>query len=110
MTPHEVLVGADLVLSDESKWTKRALAINNTGENVFPEAVDACKWCLIGAVQCVMFRAGPVFDEPHVVMDRANDALKAAIHSKLVVCFNDDDATKFADVKRALAVAIEATK
>lgn len=110
MTAHDVLVGADALLSDESKWLKGVMGMNADGNSVLPESDEACKWCLMGAVHRMMLKAGPIFSEPHVVLDSTVDALRRVIGSPMVICFNDADTTKFSDVKLALSRAIEATK
>lgn len=46
----ETLIQARELLSDESKWGKGALAVNHNGHYVNPHNVDACRWCLAGAI------------------------------------------------------------
>ena len=38
------------LLSDESKWTQGVTAKNDCGQLVAPDSVEACCWCLMGAV------------------------------------------------------------
>lgn len=38
------------LLSDESKWTQKALARNSKGDYCFEQSPDAVQWCTVGAI------------------------------------------------------------
>lgn len=38
------------LLSDETKWCKNDAAKDKNGNAVIPTSNDACKWCLVGAI------------------------------------------------------------
>lgn len=38
------------LLNDKSKWIKNDLAVNNKNQSVDYNSVDACKWCVMGAI------------------------------------------------------------
>jgi hypothetical protein len=46
-------------ITDPSKWCTNEWALNAIGEPVQPEELDACKWCLLGAVRKERITDGP---------------------------------------------------
>lgn len=108
-----ILAAARNVLSDESKWTRGALARNSEGDEVDYRSPDARRWSAFGAVL-----AASAADPEDGVLDWEADAkvmtldrlernaarlLKADYGSRqrgFVVEFNDHAATTFEDVER----------
>lgn len=50
-TLKEVLIGAKDILSDPNKWCKGASAVNSNGYAVEALQHDACKFCMLGAIE-----------------------------------------------------------
>lgn len=101
----EVLVATDELLSDESKWTKRAAAKDGNGSSLLPNDPGACCWCFIGALE----KAG---GGDHLLCWYVRQHICETIrgfdgHGSLVT-WNDQKSTTFEDVKRVLREAIEA--
>jgi len=84
------------LLSDETKWTRGALARNAQGIRVAPDASDATAWCVIGALRRCYGR------DPTDAYDR----LLQAVGYESVLFWNDEPIRGFTEVK-ALVNALD---
>lgn len=79
------------LLIDESKWTKYSRARGPQNNPVLLNSQSAVSFCLVGAIE----KCHPRPDEFDAVIHR----VIAEIHQDSVVDWNDDPATRFADVR-----------
>lgn len=87
------------LLSDESKWTQKAMARNRSGEEIELRSPNACKWCLFGAIlRCYGEKAPLPGDEQHPIVK----ALRIAGPFGLVA-YNDSHT--FAEVRELVLKA-----
>lgn len=97
MTTKEVLIKARALV--EKGWTKGAGARRANGASVYPDDNEACRWCILGAVNAAEYH-------DRELRLRAITKLKAAIPKAGIADFNDDPATTHADVLAAFDRAI----
>lgn len=90
------LQAARELLSDESRWTKRSYARDVNGHPCSAKSPDACKWCLLGAIQAT--RVSP--------FSMAADAVEALIGYQVDV-FNDACYRKHTEVLQLIDKAID---
>ena len=53
MTNKEIILEVKKLISDEKNFTTNVLARDDKGEGVFPQSQDACRFCLLGAIDRV---------------------------------------------------------
>lgn len=53
MKPSECLKAAKKLIENEENWIKGAYALDNEDNEVFGNDKKACKFCSLGALQCV---------------------------------------------------------
>jgi hypothetical protein len=82
------------LLRDERRWTKRFMALSETGASVESDDPDACRWCLIGAGERVGHN------------EKGDYALRREVGCG-VVYFNDDFETTHSHILAALVKAFE---
>ena len=81
------------ILSDESKWTKGAMARDSDEYECCETGAIACKWCILGS----LFVAYPLPAERWSADDALTKKLGVPIHD-----WNDDPKTTFQDVRTLL--------
>ena len=81
------------ILSDESKWTKGAMARNSDDDECCETGAIACKWCILGAV----FVAYPLPTNRQAAIDALTNKLGLPVYP-----WNDDETTTFNDVRNLL--------
>lgn len=50
MTTIEILRAAKALIDEPGKWTKNTEARDRGGEPTYPDGVDACSFCMVGAI------------------------------------------------------------
>lgn len=80
------------LLKDQSCWIQGRLAIDMNGCETSAESLDACKWCLIGA----LYKCYSNPDERISIKDKIRD--KTQFYS--VVFYNDRPERTFKDIQR----------
>lgn len=105
MTPVAVLKAARAKIDKSEAWTKGALALDTAGEHTHPRDHDACKWCLVGAVEASSDHDSEWFPALLPVTNAMRDlnAGRPGYYGE----FNDHSATTHADVLAVLDRAIE---
>lgn len=86
------------LLSDESKWTRKAYARDSHGVMIEPRSPSACCWCISGAIE----RCYQSYAKASEVSEKIKRHLP---FGKTSIDFNDDPATTFADIRRVLELA-----
>lgn len=85
------------LLSDKSKWTKRAYARNAKGEKIESWNPDAVCFCLKGAIN----RCYQDSTEHALVADKVENAIARKDGFNIgIACFNDRESTTFSDIKK----------
>ena len=97
------------LLSDESKWIQHFYAKRNDNTHVDALSLEACCWCLLGAIRKVTERDE---DEEHNVMDYLRQYIGdydnvGYLSADCIVNYNDADNTDFHNVSDLLDTAIE---
>lgn len=98
----------DAIFSTQEKWIKGCNAIDAQGHLCHPLGLDACKWCLIGALVKVVgslsaFNAHSAHD---TIINAINETYTNS-HEDTLWRFNDNEETTFEDVKKVLKRAME---
>ena len=93
----EYLDRLDELLSDESKWTKGAYAVDKYGYHCDVKSEQAIRWCLVGA----MMRISP---HRH---GELRGIISYCLGGDSVMDWNDSPKRTFADVKALIARAKE---
>ena len=83
------------LLEDPARWTRGDMAIDPRGCRVDPLALDACAWCLMGAIKYIY--AGKNLNE-------AETKLRMVVGHGIME-FNDKRSTTHADIMRVLEKA-----
>lgn len=84
------------ILTDESKWTKKTFARNNSGHRVKATDPNAVRFCLFGAADRAS-QIDPANNQIHLL-----SMAEAELGGKSISEFNDDPKTTFADIQAFL--------
>ena len=104
MTPKEILIAADALLSDEDKWCKDAFARTSDVQMVDQSNAAATQWCVEGSINCVARREHSAHSFlALIILDRIAESRGF----ESCVLFNDAESTTFADIKSLFADAIQ---
>jgi hypothetical protein len=104
MKPVEFLKAADKLLSDESKWTRRAYARDKGHHECRIKDDNAYSFCILGA----MWKQDPYGEDyDNAVTAVSYFAVANGIENNQIPQWNDDPKRSFKDVKAAYRNAIE---
>lgn len=111
-----LLIEMDNLFSDPSKWIKGNRAKDKNDQWITPISEGACKWCLSGAKERVLW------DKliPSKLITTVDVSLNSALQRQIdflfpfelqtdrnVISFNDSHRTKFRHIKKVLEAAIK---
>lgn len=111
-----LLIEMDNLFSDSSKWIKGNRAKNKNDQWITPISEGACKWCLSGAKERVLWYKLIPSKLITTVDASLNSALQRQIDflfpfelqtDRNVISFNDSHRTKFRHIKKVLEAAIK---
>ena len=93
-------------LTDPNDWIKAYTALDHNGESVYVKDPNACKWCLCGAL-CWASEESTQYYVLEAVADVLREIYKIPPfiyyeHHHLIWRFNEDRATRHADVLNLL--------
>ena len=86
------------LLSDETKWCKKALARDKNDEKIDVDSKHACKWCLYGAM-CKCYNINEEFND---VREKIYNQLTKKRNMVTISQWNDCCSTYFKDVKELI--------
>ena len=85
------------LLTDKSKWTKNAYAINDMGESVGAGGDDARAWCLLGA----LYKCYPDDKERGIARYKLASVIELR-YGKLPTVWQDEPSTTFEMVRELI--------
>ena len=88
------------LLTDENKWCQQAFAMDKYGDAVSSRDVDACKWCLSGALMKCYSIEAPVDQTEYMLHHRK---LMEVVGD--LIDWNDAPERTFAEVREAILKA-----
>ena len=101
MTEKEVLEKTRELITPEGSWIQGRLAEDIRGDGpINPASPNACRWCLIGAIQRAAWKTGRMKVTP------AKDELQALLGVEDLAAWNDEDDRTQGDVFALLDAAI----
>lgn len=108
----EKLLQIRSLIDSPENWTKGCLARNKNDKCVYTFSKEACKWCLTGAIYCVV-QFGENFDNNK---NKIRNDIKFVLSKNIskeystIIKFNDHSKTTHKDVLNLLDKTIEELK
>lgn len=94
------------LLTDKTKWTKRAYARNQDGESCSSRHSEAVCWCLSGAINaCYPYNDAARYEAQKKVEAAIATLCGFESADQSIPMFNDVIANGFSDIKRVLEIA-----
>lgn len=94
------------LIENPENWTKRFYARDKFDREVYDVSEEACKWCLLGAINRIM-RSKENYKNYLVVILILENAIRSITNHYNIVKFNDDPKTTHEDILNLLDKCIE---
>lgn len=83
MTIKQALIAARVLIAKKSRWIKGFMAFNKQNRGVDATSLEACKFCVLGAIRHVAGEWSPL-------EERCRERLESVIGDGFIATFNDN--------------------